>query len=147
LGNAQRNTRGINKAKNEEKNWRKEKMKILYPNIIVCKRMNKLLGEFYDENKNKRMITNYTKFYHVIAIFCSYYNITKPNYRFRRNFGHEKCVGTCSESGCIQILYPYNYLGNKIQWMGIVYHELFHHYLYNRESSALEFELNMLRRR
>ena len=125
-------------------------MKIVLPNLMQCKRMYKLLDSFYLENVLKKNIEDYTKFNHAIMIFCSSYNIVKPHrIRFRRSFKDDhKCLGKCYESGNIDILYPCNFYGDGRAWIGVVYHELGHYYLWaNAEEKVVEFELKMLRRR
>jgi hypothetical protein len=125
-------------------------MKITLPNIIKCKKMYKLLDSFYMENVLKKHITDYTKFNHAIMIFCASYGLVKPHrIRFRRCFQDDKkCLGKCYESGNIDILYPCDFHGDCKWWIGVVYHELGHYYLWaNAEEKAMEFELKMLKRR
>ena len=125
------------------------RMKLLFPPIRKCKRMYKLLLDFYTENENNKHINDYTKFNHAVTIFCAFYNVPRPKrIRFRRTFGKDKCVGLCYASGNIDLLYPYNYNYIGSSWVGVVYHELFHYIFHcQEEEKALEFELKMLRRR
>ena len=125
------------------------RMKINLPPIKKCKRMYKLLKQFYEEYKDSKYIENYTKFKHAMIIFCNYYHIELPiRIRFRRSFGKEKCLGMCYENGAIDLLYPYNYNGGYNKWISIVYHELAHYILWaNAEEKAIEFELKMIKRR
>lgn len=125
-------------------------MKIALPNLIQCKRMYKLLENFYSENVLEKSINDYTQFNHAIMIFCSSYNMVKPNrIRFRRSFKDDrKCLGKCYESGNIDVLYPCNFYGDCKSWIGVVYHELGHYYLWSKaEEKAIEFELKMLKRK
>lgn len=134
-------------------------MKILLPNLHQCKRMYKLLESFYNKNLYQKHITNFTEFEHAIIIFCSFYQIKRPNrIRFRRSIKevsvprNKICVGLCYESGNIALLYPYNFRlsgnANINVWIGVVYHELAHYYLWSKtEEKADEFESKMLRRR
>jgi len=123
-------------------------MKILLPSLMKCRRIYKLLKIFYETEKKNEFIDNKTPFNHALILFCAFYNMQVPHIRFRRSFGHEKCVGMCTNRGHIELLYPYNYDGNAQSWIGIVYHELGHYYLWSEaETKALEFELKMLKRR
>jgi len=123
-------------------------MNILLPSLIKCKRMYKLLALFYNKEKEHENIENMTPFNHALIIFCGFYNMPVPHVRFRRSFGHEKCVGMCFKSGNIELLYPSCYHGNAHSWIGVVFHELAHYYLWSKaEDKAIEFELKMLKRR
>ena len=130
-------------------------MKILLPSLMKCRRIYKLLKIFYESEKKNYYIDNKTSFNHALILFCAFYNISVPHVKFRRSFGHEKCVGMCMGNGNIQLLYPYNYRnskrrgnGNVQSWIGIVYHELGHYYLWAKaEEKAMEFELKMMKRR
>lgn len=122
--------------------------KILLPPYMTSKRIFKLLKIFYETEIENEFIENKTPFDHALIIFCGFYNMQIPKVRFRRSFGKDKCVGMCMGNGNIQLLYPYNYNGNCQAWIGIVYHELGHYYLWAKaEEKAMEFELKMLKRR
>ena len=118
------------------------------PPLHKCKKMYRLLNEFYLENENNYKIDNYTKFDYAVIIFCAYYQIPKPKrIRFRRNF-KEHVLGLCYPSGRIDLYYPFHYPGDAHHWIGVFYHEMCHYVFHIKdEDKALEFEMKMMKRK
>jgi hypothetical protein len=125
-----------------------KEMRVLMPPLHKCKKMYRLLNEFYLENEDNYYIDNYTKFDYAVIIFCAYYQIPKPHrIRFRRSF-KEKVVGLCYGSGNIDLYYPFHYNGDAHHWIGVFYHEMCHYVFHIKdEEKALEYEMKMMKRK
>ena len=129
-------------------------MRILLPPKKTCRRVYKLLTLFYNKEKNNKHMVNKTPFKHALILLSNFYELPIPKFKFRRSFGHQKCIGLCYESGLIELPYPYNYsITHESQngchhWIGIVFHEFGHYMMWsNTEIKAMEYELKMLKRR
>jgi len=135
---------------------RVEKMRVLLPPKYLCKKMSKLLQEFYDNEKDNTgviKIDNYKIFKEAVKIFCDWYELEYPITHFKRVIDKTHSLGECTENGIINLLYPNIFYIRKqkqklsCNYISLVYHELGHYYLWsNPETKALEFELKMTKR-